>query len=1639
MKVSWDEIARCYRKSDGQCVFLVLQPSRVKQRTCPLKTLSTSCCPFHVLEPAKTEVKVFQYELLQKPRFTNPIFEVSRRYMLCCHHFLSRKRKTSLKDHYLNDLYLGRFCPLETGTGDALGTDLFLVPEAQRLKVQQTTCYDCLADPEKPFSIGLHVIDRHRNRVILHVSEEIGIWIAERWPTGKEKAWARRVQLEGNKLKICYDLKTEQEISYALENPWQILGYTARLIPFIQHNHPIRAAMAVKMFKQALPVIKGEPPIIQTGHESKVLDKSYLWKFFTQFTYEQLLEKKFIEVDNMAILPTEDPGNPAFVITAPAEKTAKIELKNIIGVSETNQGPIFAPGVNLLTAFVPFKGYNFSDSFVISKSAAEKLTTLHVYRVPVYGKRTVIVGNTVFGGQALDTQGKCIVPWCVDQGRVIWADDNEVLILEAKPLKVGDKITNRHGNKGVIGLILPDNEMPYFKVNGQKYTVELLINPLSVIPRMNLGQLLELHWSWVLKWLQENDPEAYEKYQYVGAPFGNAHIDLLKNFLTQTGLSEDGKTDLYVYDKSRGEMKFDYPVAVGYQYIIKLYNLVDHNCKVVGKSGPTDALTGQPVEGQRLDEYEVWSLLAHGALYTLQELLTALSDDREANKELAFRKPLPSGSGYRSLKCLLDLAKACGVDIKSERGKVLIEFADSKDIVAGAGEVKNHAISSIDEDGLYSLKIFGDGDTRYNRSAWGFVKLPHGLSYDELSFLLSTGKSKKSNGSSRTKKESKKRKAGKTSSIILEFLPIPPVVYRLLPPIKDVEDWSAFYARKITNALNEVEDLWLAYGRLLFDLTGGGRGETAQNGLSGKAKDYKKASLDNHDLLERDLRNLFLQLERKLSATKFEGKGIFWQLTGKRTFNSGRAVIVPAPDILPDCCYLPWQMLLTFITESCSHSEANETLKTQLDILNALKRAIFKTTDVEKRHQLIQHLCGSLNDFVNEFDLRVILNRDPALHRYNILAFKPIAWSHRAIGVHPIICEPFGADFDGDNMSVFFPISKEAQEECKKILNIFTMQNMVSSATHSLTIPPVHEMLFYLDKERFQNELLNISEDKRPEYVRDRCSRAFEDATYYGVSLSFFDFAPLVVKGEKVKNADLMRTAIKYKLKKENSNPISKIFQKKVRGKLIQLEQMIGGYPPERVVSEGGEQLVNLPIVSNFYTGLSPFEYFMVCHSARRSFIAKELEIRKSGTLLRKLVECTYPIRITKDDCNSKAKTRTPLTCKELENRGICRKCYGIDPVTGAVPELGTFVGIIAAQSIGERCSQTIFEATHYGGQAMFDVKQINKMIFGNKIKSLHDIKNIIDELTTLEWFKNIDRKHFEVIFASMIENGKVQKFTRVLQKRGPLAYISFSDSLARLWEVAEAGAHDECLDPKVWVITGSIIDPSRCAEVFQKALGTSVSEQDAEEMLSFEEPYEVEDEDELMELLEPSSTDFKYTLIIDFPKNIEVSFNHDGTPKLQKGKLVERWLQYLVKAIPVKDWKNYKSVRELAKALEKELQSLIERKERQVRVHLTRTGLNNVLQALKIEIKGTAGRPRLEGTTTLQRLYEQAFSEGKIKPDDTPAVVQKVLLKKAETLDTQEREVVEKLLNAHWSAVRQRIAKWQNARKKQPPLKAID
>ncbi len=186
-----------------------------------------------------------------------------------------------------------------------------------------------------------------------------------------------------------------------------------------------------------------------------------------------------------------------------------------------------------------------------------------------------------------------------------------------RKLSVGDKMAGRHGNKGVIARILPEEDMPYLPDGSP---VEIVLNPLGVPSRMNVGQILETHLGWA----------AHALGLYFATPvFDGARETEIKDWLEQAGLPKSGKTQLY--DGMTGQ-QFEQDVTVGYIYMLKLSHLVDD--KIHARSiGPYSLITQQPLGGkaqfggQRFGEMEVWALEAYGAAHILQELLTAKSDD----------------------------------------------------------------------------------------------------------------------------------------------------------------------------------------------------------------------------------------------------------------------------------------------------------------------------------------------------------------------------------------------------------------------------------------------------------------------------------------------------------------------------------------------------------------------------------------------------------------------------------------------------------------------------------------------------------------------------------------------------------------------------------------------------------------------------------------------------------------------------------------------------------------------------------------------------------------------------------------------------------------------------------------------------
>ena len=190
-------------------------------------------------------------------------------------------------------------------------------------------------------------------------------------------------------------------------------------------------------------------------------------------------------------------------------------------------------------------------------------------------------------------------------------------IAQKRKLSVGDKMAGRHGNKGVVSRILSQEDMPFLP---DGTPLDIVLNPLGVPSRMNIGQVLEVHLGFAAKHLG---------YKVETPVFDGAHEDDIREALKQAGLREDGKTILY---DGRTGRQFDNPVTVGVMYYLKLFHLVDD--KIHARStGPYSLVTQQPLGGkaqfggQRFGEMEVWALEAYGAAYTLQEILTVKSDD----------------------------------------------------------------------------------------------------------------------------------------------------------------------------------------------------------------------------------------------------------------------------------------------------------------------------------------------------------------------------------------------------------------------------------------------------------------------------------------------------------------------------------------------------------------------------------------------------------------------------------------------------------------------------------------------------------------------------------------------------------------------------------------------------------------------------------------------------------------------------------------------------------------------------------------------------------------------------------------------------------------------------------------------------
>ena len=299
-----------------------------------------------------------------------------------------------------------------------------------------------------------------------------------------------------------------------------------------------------------------------------------------------------------------------------------------------------------------------------------------------------------------------------------------VFIAKKRKISVGDKLAGRHGNKGIISVILPEEDMPYLE-DGRP--VDIIFNPLGVPSRMNVGQVLETHLGWAARegWNGKDDFRSPDGSVYCACPiFDSASEQDIISLLKKANLPENGKTALY--DGSSGEKLSD-NTTVGYIYVMKLLHLVDD--KIHARStGPYSLVTQQPLGGkaqfggQRFGEMEVWALEAYGAAYLLQEMLTIKSDDvvgRVKTYESIVKGENIDKPGIpESFKVLVKEMQSLGLDVEviSEEGKEVSVDTDQYDIMKTVEELGIDLLgqesSSVDEEMVAGEEedFFGESD-----------------------------------------------------------------------------------------------------------------------------------------------------------------------------------------------------------------------------------------------------------------------------------------------------------------------------------------------------------------------------------------------------------------------------------------------------------------------------------------------------------------------------------------------------------------------------------------------------------------------------------------------------------------------------------------------------------------------------------------------------------------------------------------------------------------------------------------------------------------------------------------------------------------------------------------------------------------
>ena len=626
---------------------------------------------------------------------------------------LSRER-AGFEVRDVHPSHYGRMCPIETPEGPNIGLIGTLATYGRVNK---------FGFIETPYWKVENGVVKTNKAVYLTAAEEDNFTIAQaNAPLNDDGTFQnKRVLSRQNGGEVAF--VSDKEIDYMDVSPKQICSVTTALIPFLEHDDANRALMGSNMQRQAVPLVKTEAPYVGTGMEENVArDSGEALISNISGTVEEVSgdeisvkEEGTNKKHRFEVLKFKRSNQATSWNQKPLVKVGtKVKPGDVLADGPSTQGGELALGKNLLVGYMPWDGYNFEDSIVISERLVKEdvLTSVHIAEHEIEARDTklgeeeitrdipnvaeevlmdldemgivrigaevspgdYLVGKVtpkgeteltpeerllraIFGEKAREVRDTSLRVPHGERGKVIDVqilkrDDGadlppgvnqkvRVYVAIQRKIQVGDKLSGRHGNKGVISKILPIEDMPYME---DGTPLDIMLSPLGVPSRMNLGQILETHLGWAADqgWNEyKGDTKASSGAKpgtLISTPvFDGADEDEIHEILRNVNPNRDGKLMVdengkaTLYDGRTGE-SFDSRVTVGYTYILKLIHLVDE--KIHARStGPYSMITQQPLGGkaqfggQRFGEMEVWALEAYGASYALQELLTIKSDD----------------------------------------------------------------------------------------------------------------------------------------------------------------------------------------------------------------------------------------------------------------------------------------------------------------------------------------------------------------------------------------------------------------------------------------------------------------------------------------------------------------------------------------------------------------------------------------------------------------------------------------------------------------------------------------------------------------------------------------------------------------------------------------------------------------------------------------------------------------------------------------------------------------------------------------------------------------------------------------------------------------------------------------------------